>query len=352
MIAENLDPCEFWAAADRPTLIFARPGEHLTGETESMTSLLKAAHRMGWNVIPAKKAQKFSREKLKNAFGIFIHNPMFEMATQELAFPKDIPLLIINNFVYAEHYLNPNQHLEKLIHLKSAYNNSNLCGVLAVTYPENKISLKKDRNLPNLKFIMNWYLTTAATYYQPRLAKLMYFGAPWKNIRTTEKYQKLWKQLDEKDYFAIYGGYSWSGLKSHKGYIPADGESFVKEINKNGICLVLHSEKHLAEGVPSGRIFEASAAAAVIISDKHPFVEREFKDSVLYIDVARDDLFEQIDSHMQWIRSHPAEAKEKARLAHAIFLQKFTQEQQLSKLYENLVQVREEHNVQKAIENS
>ena len=57
--------------------------------------------------------------------------------------------------------------------------------------------------------------------------------------------------------------------------------------------------------------------------------------SSLYVDHARDDLFEQIDAHMRWIKENPEEAKLKALKAHEIFLKKFTLEKQLSKLYEN-----------------
>ena len=72
----------------------------------------------------------------------------------------------------------------------------------------------------------------------------------------------------------------------------------------------------------------------MIISDKNEFVEREFKESVLYIDQSRDDMFEHIESHMRWIRENPEIAMEKARLAHAIFLEKFTLEKQLEKFYQ------------------
>jgi spore maturation protein CgeB len=97
----------------------------------------------------------------------------------------------------------------------------------------------------------------------------------------------------------------------------------------------MHRDTHLKAGAPSGRIFEAAAAAAVIISDKHPFVEKEFKNSVLYVDQTRDDLFEQIDTHMRWIKENPEAAKTKALQAHKIFLEKFTLEEQLIRLYEN-----------------
>ena len=43
-------------------------------------------------------------------------------------------------------------------------------------------------------------------------------------------------------------------------------------------------------------------------------------------------MFKQIDHHMKWIRSHPAEAQQMAENCHAINAQKFSLESQLQKL--------------------
>lgn len=107
-------------------------------------------------------------------------------------------------------------------------------------------------------------------------------------------------------------------------------------MNQHGISLVLHNGGHLQNKAPSGRIFEAAAAAAVIISDEHAFVKREFKNSVLYIDHRKFDLFSQIEKHMQWIKANPEKARAMAEKAHQIFLQKFTLEDQLNHLYNNI----------------
>jgi hypothetical protein len=350
-----------WISDDRPTIIFAIPPVGWFGETESMTSLLMTAKKMGWNLVWDKKIHQIPAEKLKNAFGLFI---AYSNALRNCNFPTNIPVVVLNNFVekkeaaedpikYINFLMNPHEYsftkpFGEGVSADEYFKNSSLqspivspkvIGLLLTGYPKVDLKISKDKRMNNLKFIMSWYLTLGTTYYQPRLKKLMFCGAKYpSNVRSeSDKYQKLWKKLDETEYFAVYGDEkAWKNFKGYKGYVKADGKSFVKEINRNGICLVMHNQTHLKEGTPSGRIFEAAAAASVIISDKHPFVEREFKDTVLYIDHTRDDLFEQIDAHMQWIKTHPEEAKIKARLAHGIFLQKFTQEQQLSRLYEHL----------------
>ena len=106
--------------------------------------------------------------------------------------------------------------------------------------------------------------------------------------------------------------------------------------------LVLHSHEHIKGGVPTSRIFEAAAASAVIICDHHPFVEKEFGDAVLYIDPNQDPeaVFKQIDDHMKWVHANPDEAMALARRSHAIFMERFTLENELLKIgqmYEHMV---------------
>lgn len=340
-----------WQDDDAPTLVYAMPPKHWVGEKEFMTSMLLTAKKMGWNVLPDTEAKKLPKEKLKNAFGIFIVNSVYLYFTQ---FP-DIPIFVINNFVPKNEALDPVAHLNKLSsnwYFKKI--DKRIFGLGLTSFlPEINVQIHQDQ-IPkdpvtqeathHIQFIMDWFLTPPLTYYTPDPKKLMYCGVNYpSNVRfQATKYTELWKKLDKQDYFVVYGPKnSWENFKSHAGYIPADGESYIKEIHKNGIYLIIHNEPHFKEGVPSGRIFEAAAAAAVIISDKHPFVEREFKDTVLYVDITREDLFEQIDAHMKWIQTHPEEAKTKARLAHAIFLQKFTEESQLARLYVNFQRYRD-----------
>ena len=94
---------------------------------------------------------------------------------------------------------------------------------------------------------------------------------------------------------------------------------------------MLHSESHHKYKIPSGRIFEAVAASAVVITDRNPFVMEHFGDSLLYIDqtLSGDEMFNQIDAHVMWIQNHPEEALEMAKRAHQIFEEKFLLEQQL-----------------------
>ncbi len=139
--------------------------------------------------------------------------------------------------------------------------------------------------------------------------------------------------LEDKGYLQVYGApKKWEFLKSaYKGFIPANGYSFIKKMREAGVTLILHSSNHLRDSIPTSRIFEATAASTVIISDRHKFVEQEFGDCVLYVDTnqSAEHVSEEIDNHMQWIKNNPDKARELARCAHQIFQNRFTFEQQL-----------------------
>ncbi len=178
----------------------------------------------------------------------------------------------------------------------------------------------------------NWRPTVHATDYKAQEPKRLFFpgGALSDPTRSSEKYKQVYTMLAQAGYFEVYG---WEeALKflgaSYKGYIPIDGETLLQKSNAAGISLVLHSAEHLNSGTPTGRIFEAVAANTVIISDKHAFIEEHFGNNVLYIDVDQnaDQIYAQINQHMQWIYAHPLEARRMAENCHDVFLQKFTLE--------------------------
>ena len=101
-----------------------------------------------------------------------------------------------------------------------------------------------------------------------------------------------------------------------------------KRLNQYGVGLCLHSHYHNKVGIPSSRIFEIISSGAVAISDKNPFVERFFGDNILYLDqtASSEEIFKQVDDHMQWLRDHPLGAEEKSRNAHNILQKSFSTE--------------------------
>ncbi|MGA3017505.1 MAG: glycosyltransferase [Bryobacteraceae bacterium] len=175
--------------------------------------------------------------------------------------------------------------------------------------------------------------------------KLFYAGINWERLgKRPPRHQELLKLLDESGDLRIYGPRSfqgvnvWDGYKSYSGSIPFDGVSIVRLINKAGISLALSSEAHQQSELMSNRLFESLAGGAVIISDENPFSRRFFGDTLLYVNtsLAPEETYQQVQSHLDWIRSEPDKARELARAAQEIFRKEFALDRCLGKVYEQL----------------
>lgn len=157
-------------------------------------------------------------------------------------------------------------------------------------------------------------------------ASLFFCGGTW-----DRRYSKCLSLLDLKDFFNWYGPTRELSTKaSHKGY----SLDIIESIKKHKIALLLHGKRHRENEEPTLRIFEAASAGAVIISDNHPFIVKNFGDSVLYVNHndSEEKIAQDIINHYEWIKSHQAEALELAERAHSIFMERFSLEDQLLKL--------------------
>lgn len=184
-----------------------------------------------------------------------------------------------------------------------------------------------------------WYPTVQFRLYQRvNLKALFYFMGFWGNRLDDTRYKQLQFLLAQQSYAAFFGDPTCGSLYpvAYKGRIAFSSESIQKQIAHLGICLVLHSDTHIQHKIPSGRIFEAAASSAVIISDKNSFVEEHFGDAVLYVDqtASGEEMFRQIDAHMDWIATHKEEALQLARRSYDIFHENFVLEQQLLQFHE------------------
>lgn len=183
---------------------------------------------------------------------------------------------------------------------------------------------------------MRWLPSCGATEYRPIEPRtLFHCGFLWDHKRSGKEYIEMYSLLDDAGYFDLYGPKEkWGCAKNSVRGMTFDEEEFRSAMQRSGIVLILHTERNLNLGAPAARIFEAAAASCVVISDRNPFVEREFGDSVLYIDheLPGKELFQQIDNHVRWILQNREEAISMAKKAHAIFMEKFTLEQQLQEL--------------------
>lgn len=288
--------------------------DEFRGEREFAQRVKIACKNLNWEL---KICDKFPSERISRHYHWIL-----------TLVPKVLPYTLSNNYLVLfdpiHHYFEPNGDLHK--------NFFNYCGYLA-TYQNTERLSKELASRGQALYPKPWYPTS---YYRPYQkvspTRLFYFLAVWGN-RASTRYLTLQNKLAQTDYANLFGrpedGKDYGD--AFRGAIKYDGKSVIECIGQAGVCLVLHSHAHLQHGIPSGRIFEALAASAVIISDLNPFVIEYFGDSVLYIDesVSGEEMFEQIDAHMMWIKQHPEEALEMAKEAHDIFEKHFLLEDQL-----------------------
>jgi hypothetical protein len=175
--------------------------------------------------------------------------------------------------------------------------------------------------------------------------KLFYAGMNWeKSSKRPGRHDGLLGLLDDGGDLRIYGpkiygGVDvWQGFKSYLGPIAFDGVSVVRLINQAGISLVLSSQAHVRSEMMSSRIFESSAAGAVIICNENAFARRHFGDALLYIDTTLppQETFFQVQSHLAWIKAEPKKALGLAKLAQNIFREKFRLDTCLERIYDGL----------------
>ena len=174
--------------------------------------------------------------------------------------------------------------------------------------------------------------------------RLFYIGINWeKKAGLGVRWASLLQELDALDAVSIYGPKKigdtvpWEGYQSYVGELPFDGGvSVVKEIASLGAVLVLCQSEQTESELMVSRFYEALAAGAVIICSEHPFARKRFGDSVLYFDPEEEDGVGQVLSHLQWMNENPDAATEMARKAQQIYLEEFTPEVALRKLYESI----------------
>ena len=174
--------------------------------------------------------------------------------------------------------------------------------------------------------------------------RLFYIGINWeKKAGLGVMWASLLQELDALDAVSIYGlkkivdTVPWEGYQSYVGELSFDGGvSVVKEIASLGAVLVLCQSEQTESALMVSRFYEALAAGAVVICSEHPFARQRFGDSVLYFDPEEEGGVGQILSHLQWVNENPDAATEIARKAQQIYLEEFTPEVALQKLYESI----------------
>jgi glycosyltransferase involved in cell wall biosynthesis len=172
----------------------------------------------------------------------------------------------------------------------------------------------------------DFWPSAPASRYDPveRFGPPTYIGALWQKNRHHDLFSLLEAGQDMRGYGPSIG---WSRFsKIYGGAFPLDGHSYHEIYRRTGVGLCLHSREHLTEGIPGMRIFEATSASCVAICDRHPFIQKHFGDTVYYLDtqIETPGTAEQLRAIMAEIQRSPAQAREKAKAAHQIFLERFS----------------------------
>ena len=180
-------------------------------------------------------------------------------------------------------------------------------------------------------------------YSSAKREQINIVGSLWGCNRESLRVFSVIKRLAKENLLVAYG------LKpffeplgcAYKGRIEEQIDTNTEKVDglfniqkKYGISLVLHNLEHLIDGIPTNRIVESISAGSIVISDNHPFVKKYFGDTVLYFDAFAqpDEMYDQIQKHVMWIRNHPDEAEKKAKAAHKILEEQLTMEKALLKL--------------------
>jgi hypothetical protein len=305
------------------------------GEAQAVENIARAAANIGWDCRVVLETD-FCPEKIKSM------HPDFIISLREEIVPMDGYINFLYLHVPMFMYLNKDGTL-----CTRAYPNVlKYQGFLSVVPDASPVKNAYEAcNKKPCYCVQTVFSVPKREFNSSPKTRLCYSGGClWDKTRGGDHYQRFYQLLDQTDYFDLFGlpkAWEKMNLKSYRGFLPVDDHTMVDTISTCGIALVLHSHEHIRGGVPTSRIFEAAAASAVIICDHHPFVEKEFGDAVLYIDPNQspENVFAQIDAHVKWVHQNPDKAIALAKRSHAIFMERFTLENELlkiSKLYESM----------------
>jgi len=301
-------------------------GANYCGEREVGWRIKIAAENLGWQAVldESHGRQLQNEEDLDFVICLLPKNPHFVTGC-----PNYLTIFHPFNYLDDERQLLP--FYEKYDgYLMTIYDRKNLADQLAL----------KNKEFHALTFFPT---IQAYPYQRLELKSLMMMIPVWGNRLSDEKFQELYNRLSKTGFARFYGINRNQKIIEHgyAGQLPFDGVSVVAALQDNGIVLVIHSDIHNSEGIPTSRIFEAAAASAVIISDENPFVKEHFGSSVFFIDTTKsaEEICMQIQEHLNTIYLDPQKAWDMAKEAHDIFIENFEmskQLQQIEKMHQQL----------------
>ena len=176
--------------------------------------------------------------------------------------------------------------------------------------------------------------------------ELVLSGSLWGASRGSLRLSEALRKLGNEGRLFSYGpkkylGHLENGYVDIHDFVQLNSEYIIPLHKKHGISIVAHNFDHLVGEVPTTRISESIAAGTIVISDRHPFIEKHFGDNILYFDVFKgyNEIYNEISDHLEWIKNHPDEVRKKTKNAHKILMDNFSTEVQLPQIYDNVMNV-------------
>ncbi len=211
----------------------------------------------------------------------------------------------------------------------------------SVVHKDNKLLQKIIKRTGKTKPIIPLYLAQGEEkYIALSVDKALVTGTLWGCNRRSLRIAQSFKKLADSNLLVGIGIKEYLGFldKSYLGQMEDFGnaaENLRIQQQKYGVALIIHSQEHMLDGIPTSRIAEAITSGALIISDQNGFLKKFFGDNVLYYDAfaSADEIYTTIKSHIQWARANPNEVQLKTKEAYQIFMDNFTIEKQFDKLF-------------------
>jgi hypothetical protein len=192
----------------------------------------------------------------------------------------------------------------------------------------------------NKPIIALYFAKNEEIYQALSFDRALITGTLWGCNRSSLRVAQSLKKLADNGFLVGIGVEEYLDFlgKAYLGKMESFGntlESLQSQQQKYGIALIIHNQEHMLDGIPTSRIAEAAASGALIISDQNKFLINFFGDSVLYYDAFADSdqIYNDIKSHIQWARANPSKSHAKTQKAYKIFMDNFTMENQLDKLF-------------------
>lgn len=334
-----------------PRIAFYTDLDHF-GEHQIYVRSVNGCKNLGWHCLGGKFPQNFIDYKLTKHFfylsTIIVHyifQPSLNINVTHLLkmIPYGKSYVYINvpwSMIISHDYelLSENKFLEK------AY------GIIDLNYYSTGDKSWLEKTFKKQHNISAILIGSANTYNFSTPRKILITGSLWGCNRNSLRIKQLLQDLSNQNKLVAYGTKEAFGFlgANYLGILNLGDNLEDKLVNLHkdyGIGLAIHNFEHLIFEIPTTRIIESIASGSISISDMHPFIIKNFGDNVLYFNSfqPKDKMYQEIKEKLLWIEENPEKVIEKTKKAHRIFLENFTTESNLKKIYNEFLKNEEKN---------